>query len=260
VLVTRAPPVGEYKWELGGVRAVGISFRAVTGSEERLVRRASAIPNVATDKADSTDFTFQVVEPYQVPGSVLELTYQVRSDNQGQGYQSAPAGNSSAYAASPDAGLSLVSEDVVDHQGGITPLFHPAAPLLLVPLPVQPGGTFSSLASDPTTGAVTYLKGTVVRRARVDACGAIIEGWEVAGLEQTNQTTGSVSPPSGRGTSGANVNFPQQNASVDTIYATQFGVMPIAEHDLVVDPLLGTSSVDDAIGQEQPKALPAGTS
>jgi hypothetical protein len=219
-----------------------------------LIRRATRIPQAPTDNADSVDYTFQQIEPYDNRGSVLELTYQVRTDNKGQRFESPAAGSAQAYVTTPDAGLSLLSEDVINSAGGILPIFHPAQPLLLLPLPIQPGGQFVSVAADPSSGQVTILQATVTRRARVDACGTIIEGWDVTGLERT-----TVAPnASTTVTSGPNPSsFIGEATAVDNIYATQFGGMPIAEHTLQATPI-GTLSTDNAIGQEKPSPLPAG--
>ncbi len=250
--VTTTPPVGAYKWELGGQQVSGPEIVPVTGTAKRLIRRVTPIAHVATDNADSQDFTFQMLEPYDAHGDVLAITYQVRTDNTAQHFvQPATGANVSAFATTPDAGMSIVREDVLNSSGNVTPLFQPAAPLLVMPLPVTQGAQFLSVAVDPVTGDVTTLQATEIRRARIDACGTIIEGWEVSGLERTvsSATAGSTASAT-----------PATTAVVftDNVYATQAGAMMIAEHS--VEQLGGNSfgTVDDAIGQQKPSPLPQG--
>jgi len=252
------PPVGKYKWQIGGARVLGINIVPVEGTEQRLIRRAKLLPQSPTDFPDSVDYSFQVVEPYDAKGSVLELNYQVRSNNRLQKYYSSPVGQVTVNFSGPEAGLALVSEDVVTTTGGTIPLFHPVQPLLVLPLPVQPGAKFVSVAADPTTGTVITYEATVLRRARVDACGAIVDGWEVNGLERV------ASPPPPASSTNPDLQTYlntviglAQAAQVDSTYATQYGAMPIAEHTLQASPL-GSVTVDDAIGQVHPAPIPPG--
>lgn len=252
---TNKPSVGEYLWQLGGDQAQGISIVPVDGFEERLIRRVTPIPTIATDAPGSVDYTFQELQPYDTKGDILETTYQVRTDNNGQVYYQAPAGTTTAYVTSSDAGLSLKSEDILSPTGGITPLFDPALPLLLMPLPIEPGAQFESTAADPATGEVVVVQATALRRARVDACGTIVEGWEVIGTEEV------VQPPAiGPGLTSELPDLldPTLTTQIDDIYSPQLGNIAIAEHTLTGS-IYGTVTVDDAIGQEHPSPLPPGT-
>ncbi|GAC1528569.1 MAG: hypothetical protein NVS3B12_00710 [Acidimicrobiales bacterium] len=252
--VTTMPAAGLYSWQIFSRRSVGISITEQSGSERRLIRRVTSIPKISTDNSTSLDFTFQAIEPFDAKGSVLQLTYQVRTSNRGQSYTQPQNGtNQAVYAASPDAGLSLVAEDVIPPGGGTLPLFHPSAPLLLLPLPIQAGGKFNSVASDPADGRVVAISGTVLKRARVDACGTIIDGWEVDGTERVTARKAA----SGS-SNGAAANNPDSDTQFANIYATQLGAMPIDEHTLQAAPS-GSTTIDDFIGQQTPGALPAGT-
>lgn len=250
LIVTTMPTAGTYKWELGGIQTVAGSPVDVSGTSKRLIRRITPIPKIPSDNFDSIDFTFEQLEPYDANGTVLQITYQVRTNNRGQRFEQPQTGvNTSIFVTTPDAGMSILAEDLVTPAGNVTPLFRPVVPLLVMPLPVQPGGQFLSVTTDPASGAVTTLQASEVRRARVDACGTIIEGWEVAGLERT---VSSSLATAGGATAVTNLAF------TDNVYATQLGAMMIAEHS--VQQLGGNrfSSVDDVIGQQKPGPLPQG--
>ncbi|MHB8466926.1 MAG: hypothetical protein ACYDH6_23805 [Acidimicrobiales bacterium] len=255
--VTTMPSVGQYRWQLGGGRSRGLSITPISGRQQRLVRRVTPIAKISTDMTDSIDYTFQVLQPFDTNGSVLAITYQVRTDNSGQRFVQAITGTTAtAYVTTPDSGMSVIDEQVIDRSGGATTVFHPAQPFLILPLPIQPGGQFTTVAADPTTGQVTTLQATVLRRARVDACGTIIEGWEVAGLQKLTTVPSVVGPSPSQAV--INDLIPLDSA-IDNVYATQFGAMPIAEHTLTASVTGGAFTVDDAIGQEKPSPLPPGT-
>jgi hypothetical protein len=58
--------------------------------------------------------------------------------------------------------------------------------LLVLPLPVRTGEEFTSVAVDPRSRFTIRYDAMTVRRSRVDACGEIIEGWLVEGIQTTS--------------------------------------------------------------------------
>ena len=57
--------------------------------------------------------------------------------------------------------------------------FAPVQPMQFLPLPVQQGQTFASGGADPQRQTAMTLRGQVTGKKRVDACGSLIDTWEV---------------------------------------------------------------------------------
>src|SRR5205823_5710753 len=58
-------------------------------------------------------------------------------------------------------------------------VFRPLQPMQFFPLPVQQGQTFSSAGFDPESRVALSLRGQFTGRKRIDACGALIDTWEL---------------------------------------------------------------------------------
>jgi len=248
------PPVGEYRWKMtASVVTPSHRNESTVTFQHRLVRRVTPIAKLPTDNKDSSDYTFQEVWPYDTKGSVLVLSFQVRSDARTQRFVQPQTGSTAtAYAASPDAGLALTAEDIIDNAGNTRQLFHPTSPLLLLPLPIHPGVMFDSSAFDPRSGTTVSIQAQVLRRGRVDACGTIIEGWLVTGTQSvTGLGNGGVS--AGSGGSAASVNYTQ-------LFATQSGAIDLEDSVQFFDNQDNQITVDDTIAQQHPAPLPPGTS
>jgi hypothetical protein len=69
--------------------------------------------------------------------------------------------------------------------------FSPSTPVLILPLPVAVPTEFESVGVDPTTGSSLSIRGTVVGKERVDACGDIVDGWKVTSSQTFTQAGGS---------------------------------------------------------------------
>jgi hypothetical protein len=91
--------------------------------------------------------------------------------------------------------------------------------LLVLPLPVVGGETFQSTAVDPRTGQTITRDSTVVGRERIDACGDLVDGWLVRSKERSTFGQSVVSAPDALAV----------EADVASIYATQYGGVPIFE-------------------------------
>ena len=83
------------------------------------------------------------------------------------------------------------------------------------------------------------INGTVSKRQQVDACGEMVDGWQID-MTVTYSTATSSTPP--------------QNRSM--IVATQLGALPIAEHIKATD-AVSTVDIQYTIGQVRPDPLPA---
>lgn len=105
----------------------------------------------------------------------------------------------STSAGDPDRGLSLVKREWFRGNTNVAErTFTPSPGILLLPFPVITGHAFESVGVDPVNGATMVVNGIVGTRKTVDACGEIIDGWEVAttvrftddnGLQTSNSYT-----------------------------------------------------------------------
>jgi hypothetical protein len=242
--ISGLPTVGQYRWKRGGqLQFQDGEKQPISALENRLVRRVTQLAALPTDNAGAKNFTFQVVRPGDKKTFIID-SYQVRGDSAAQQRVQLPElGTDVGYVGSSQAGLALVSEDIVSESGSTVPLFHPAAPLQLMPTPIVAGMTFNSQAADPATGRVVEIQAQIPRRGRVDACGTIIEGWLVTGTQTVSDPNGGGSP----------VTVP-----FTSIYATQFGALPIGEDTTITAGAVTTHAVNN-IGQEKPGPLPPGT-
>jgi hypothetical protein len=105
----------------------------------------------------------------------------------------------------------------------------------VLPLAVLPDETFRSVGVDTTNQVTLVHDGIVKNRNRVDACGEIIDGWEVA----INATL---------------VDGENTQQSTETFYiATQYGAMPIFESFNYGE----NGNLANNIGQLNPDPLPS---
>lgn len=175
ISVSGQPEVGLYRWKREG---------SVTGFERRILR------NVKTE-ADGV-VTFETVQPTVGRETVTVKAFRVkpRPVNESANAGSAPVG---PRVGEPDRGVSLVSSRELDANGNAVATFEPVTPLLLLPLPVQQGEKYQSVAVDRRSGQTMVLDVTVQRRQRIDACGDLVDGWLVDGtLTDTAREGGAV--------------------------------------------------------------------
>jgi hypothetical protein len=138
----------------------------------------------------------------------------------------------------PERGISLMKLQRVDAAGNSSELsFSPA--VLYLPLEIVPGEEFNSVGIDPRTGSVLQNQAKVLTRARVDACGEVVDGWAVQAT-QTFSGAGQTAPP----------------RSYRYIIAPQFGGIIISEELHTTGPQ-GTTDVTLSLGQLKPAPLPA---
>lgn len=133
-------------------------------------------------------------------------------------------------------------------------VFQPAQPMLVLPLEegiIRSGQTFQSFGIDSTTGTVISNNGVVGRTVRVDACGEIVEGYAVT-LKQV--LTDDIRSEGGL----FRVAAEQETRSVDYVFASQFGMLPIGESLALGDVALDAYAIAARweLGGTTPKALP----
>lgn len=192
----RRPVVGDYRWvrkgEVRDAKFANVPIN-VDGFEQRSVKnvreRAADVDPTTGDQHPS--FEFDTVQSDLTTGATIVRTWRVRtgattvSSSDLIVQPTLPEGSSpTAGAGEPDRGLSLVKQ-VTTANDGTEVTFQPSSPLLLLPLPVRPGETFSSTAVDPSTfQSMSFTNVTVGVPERVDACGDVVEGWPVDGQFQ----------------------------------------------------------------------------
>lgn len=193
---TDRPATGEFRWvragEVRDARAGNVPIN-VDGFELRSVLEVvERAPDVdATTGEERPSFEYVTEQDDLTTGSTVVRTWRVRTGAVTASpadlivQPTVPDGSSpTARAGEPDRGLSLVRQVTIAADGTET-VFAPASPLLVLPLPVRPGETFSSTAVDPSTfQTMSFTNVTVGVPERVDACGEVIEGWPVSGQLQ----------------------------------------------------------------------------
>jgi hypothetical protein len=123
-------------------------------------------------------------------------------------------------------GLFILSVETQNTAGTPVTTFRPAQPMLILPLDggiVRSGQAFRSIGISQSDQSVLINDGVVGRTNRVDACGEIVEGYQVT-LRQTLSTDvadGSSTVPTAV--------TDQQTRELTYTFATQLGALPIGE-------------------------------
>lgn len=236
------PREGLYRWQRSGtLKSADTAGReiAVSGFERRLVRNVEVIEETVAEDGTRTaaKFTFETVQPEISGSNTIITTFQVRTNARSAAVFNPSRGDDEVTAGEAERGLVIKRIETIDREGGQVSLFQPAVGLLLLPIRVRPGEDFTSTAVDPRSRQQLQIRGQVMNRERVDACGEIIEGWRV---KSTLTSTGG----------GANF-----SRDYSYLVATQYGA-------ILLDEQIEQSGVDDElkllfeIGQQDPDPLP----
>lgn len=193
--VDHPPAAGVYRWKVVTPVSTGKVTSTVTQFVQHQIRSVSSVtsaPNPASPGTDTKTFTYD--EAVLLPnGATTVSTYQVKVNAPQvniDGVANTFGQNERAGAA--DRGVALVKSVQYGPDGKQTGVpFKPTTPLLLFPLDVITPESFSSVAVDPTSGASYANNAQVLERARVDACGDIIDGWKVVSTQTFTPTDGS---------------------------------------------------------------------
>jgi len=205
--VTRKPTAGEHRWVQSGT----LSGRTISGFETRAVRRVVDNPSAVFDPT-STDtklaYTFQTVR-LLTDGSQVVSSWKVNTAGASVAAPPVlvPGQPAIGKTTDPEAGLVLTQTDMIKPDGTTTTTFMAAGTgLLMLPLPVVTG-PFTSQSVDARTGMTVSISGSVKGRERVDACGALVMGWQVTSTLTTDEAR-----------------------SYDYVVAPQMGGLVISEH------------------------------
>lgn len=236
--VDAPPKVGSYRFKKGGeqefTRIPGQKF-PITGFEQRLITDAAQVPNSPDNRAGK-EFVYKVTQPDGSDGGRAVTTYRVKTGATNATVTPA-ASDFRARSGVPGRGVAIEKVEKFDKAGGRRGEFAPSTPLLIFPLEVVQGESFSSSAVDPRTGDSVQLQVQVKDRVEVDACGEILSGWLVEG---TRSVSGGGGPQPYR-----------------YVVAPQFGGIVIEEH-LNERTAEGFFSRKFTIGQDEPDPLPEG--
>lgn len=183
--ITGDPLQGLARWKIDGyvTNTDGSQATAKRRYEGRIIRDFKAVPPDADPRYQAGDkvYTFQMVQPSVSNKNVLIIsTYEVRTTAL-QNRPGVPAGPvQPPTAGQPERGVVLKRIESQDGNGqSVGQPFAPTTGLLLLPLPVTSAEQFQSSAVDPKNGRTLALNATVTQRARVDACGDLVDGWLV---------------------------------------------------------------------------------
>ena len=189
----RRPKVGSYRWKKTGTAqgpATGNVKLDIGGFEQRAIRdvkelgpstnsKSLGVPGAASEPG--VVFTYETVQP-DINGNVVVSLFRVDTSPLGV-YQDPPAGGDEIRAGGPERGVVLKSFKVLDREGNTLSSFEPGNGLLLLPLPVLAGESFTASAIDTKTGNTASYQAKVEDRQLVDACGELIEAWRVKGTQ-----------------------------------------------------------------------------
>lgn len=151
------PPVeADYLFRNQGKFSVG----SLSGDYPKLSRRS--ITNVISGE---DEFTFDVV--IELAGTVTTTTYRVVPQSVFPPSAGTP----------PDSGVFIVR--VVTESPDGPDVFAPTPALPLILFPAGPGVQWDARGIDPFSQTVMQFHGAVTGKARVDACGTVLDGWLV---------------------------------------------------------------------------------
>ena len=231
---TGLPPAGSYRWKRSGTYQLSLAPNVTlptSGFETRLVRKVTKVA------ADGSEYTFETVQP-DLRGNTVISDWQVKTSALSTTPQELTV--TAPNIGDPERGLALKKQTVLGTDGKVQHEYTFNPGVLFVPLPVAAGTQFQGVGVDPASGETLTINGAVDRHQRVDACGAVLDGWQINASETFS---GAQSQP----------------ATYNYVVATQLGAMIIAEHIDTTTPE-GHFVLDYTIGQVDPSPLPAGSS
>lgn len=254
VTVRGLPAEGAYQWKKDLlVSKTQVNGKAVVRAvqaqlETRLLRR------VQRTSGNDHQFTFETIAP-SLSGSTFDVTSFTVNTNPAlvvkQRVESrtvgvVPVEGADVVVPPPNdaPGIFINKIETQDAKGVRVGGFTPLRPMLILPLEegiVHPGGTFSSLGIDASSGDVLYNSGLVNATSRIDACGEVVEGFTVT-LNQTlaSDFSDPTTSPDGFVTDLDIYGARNKTRTLDYTFATQYGAAPIA-----VTLAVGDLQIDD---------------
>jgi hypothetical protein len=172
---TSPPEAGLYRYKISGSRTFTYTSGAVvvtpvSGFQPRIVQNVKLV--------GQKDWTFEVIQPSGSGAGSLTTTWSINTDATQRAASPPYVGENPVRVSEPDGGVSLTRETSQDGNGNTSGTFQPATPLTYLQLPVLVGQDFQSVGVDPRGGTRT-LQGQPVGRQTVDACGKLVDGWQV---------------------------------------------------------------------------------
>ena len=191
--VTNQPKAGQYRWKIGGNTTVGGVQIPRGGFINRIIENVSSVTTSSNSVSDPPNqsvtrtFTYDMAD--QAPdGGRSVSTYEVKS-NPGVLTQTTPVGKA-IQVGEPARGVSLSKVTRYDAAGKAVGAFAPVPAVTILPLQVFAGSDFTSIGVDPATGAVLVHQATVTKRVPVDACGDMVDGWQVTAQQVFTSANG----------------------------------------------------------------------
>ncbi|MDP1795478.1 MAG: hypothetical protein Q8K63_15170 [Acidimicrobiales bacterium] len=257
------PTEGLYTWKRNSFLLKNTANAAMPLQNLPFALQGRAIRRVTRESPHQFSYEMVAPNPFTDEGSVI-TTFRVNNNPEllvnrrvaARTIGVVPVPGYDARIANPgdQPGIFITRIEQQTASGTQVSVFQPVQPMMIAPLDegiLRSGQTFQSFGIDASSGTVITNNGSVGRTVRVDACGEIVEGYAVT-LRQI--LTDDIQTESGL----FNVVTTQESRSVDFIFASQFGVLPIGE-----TLSLGDAAVDEfaiaarwELGALTPKALP----
>lgn len=206
------PNAGLYRWKLGGDQELVVlpgQKLPYGGFEDRIIQNVQVTSDTVSpvDGSRNLEYTYEMVLPNQFTGGTTTLFFQVKTNSEAQREVNNSNTGARVRAGEFERGLVIKRRVDTNQHGDVENDYVYSTGLLLLPLPVSPGEDFSSTAVTNRREAASYTA-KVGTKQIIDACGDIIEGWEVKG---------TLRDPDG------------QVSAYNIIVATQYGVVLIDE-------------------------------
>lgn len=192
--ITGKPEEGVYLWKRSGTQSKpnpngGDPLTTkITGFEKRIIRNVQPYQ----DQFDPDAYTFDMVQTLIDRPTIQIRTFLVKPNTKAQASPGGVPVVDEPRVNEPEGGISLLKIEEQDQKGDTTGSFTPTNGLLLAGLPIDPSESFQSDAVDPRTGQAISQDATMKGRARIDACGDLVDGWRVEATQTRSDVAGSV--------------------------------------------------------------------
>lgn len=191
--VTNQPAAGQYRWKVGGNTTVGGIQVPRGGFTNRRIENVSSVTTSTNTLSDPPNesvtrtFTYDLVDDAPGNGKAVQ-TFEVKS-NPNVATVTSPVGKA-IQVGEPARGVSLAKVTLLDGTGKAVGAFTPTPAITLLPLQVFSGSDFTSVGVDPATGATLVHQAQVTKRVPIDACGEMVDGWQVTAQQVYTDPSG----------------------------------------------------------------------
>lgn len=198
---TSAPQAASYPWRIdGSITSGGRSKPLPATATEQVTNVVSAAAST------SGDYTYDVVDSAAGPDGTQTVTtsFEVVPEPAG--------GEVSGVATTQASGIYITKVTTANAVGGQPVTFVPAPPILYLPFPADltpaPSWTVNSADGSTAETYTAHIKG----HGRVDACGTVLDGWDVQ-------------------ISGGTITGPTENLTLsgDYFVGTEYGGIPLGD-------------------------------